>query len=141
MPDHDFQLLRTRLLESGVAPRHVKRIVAELDDHLEDLRVEAINQGRSVAEAQAWAAQRIGSETTLADRILAIPEYRAWIYRYPRVARIYLPLAYALLLPAAPVFAGIANPGIVFRWGAALMLSAAVTAAMFLSMQLAIVLT
>ena len=64
-----------------------------------------------------------------------------WIYRYPRVARIVLPMAYVAVLPLAPVQAGMANAGLLARWGAALMLSAGVTAAMLLAMQLAIVLT
>ena len=87
------------------------------------------------------ASARLGDTGRIADRMLESPELRTWVYHYPRLARVCLPVAYALLLPAAPVFAGIANPGVVMRWGAALMLGAGVTAAMLLGMQLAIVLT
>ena len=45
MPETRFESLRKALQESGIAPRHIRRIVAELDDHLEDLRTEAIELG------------------------------------------------------------------------------------------------
>lgn len=141
MPEHTFRYLRNELQDAGIAPRHVRRIVSELEDHLEDLRDEARMLGQTAEEASRYAICRIGDQKAIAERMLDAPELRTWIYRYPRVARLYLPVAYVLLLPAAPLIAGFANPGIVFRWGAALMLSAAVTAAMFLSMQLAIALT
>ncbi len=141
MHEHPFTELRTELLESGIAPRHVSRIVAELDDHLEDLKQEALDDGRTIDEAAAIAKRRIGNQQKIASRMLELTEFKTWVHRYPRVARVYLPLVYVLLLPVAPVFAGFANPGKVFRWGAALMLSAGVTAAMFLSMQLVIALT
>ena len=140
MPDDTFSELRTQLLDSGVAPKHVRRIVDELNDHYEDLQVEALQEGKSSEQAAEIARQRIGNQSTIADRMLSTSEFRIWVYRYPRIARIYLPIAYALLLPATPVLASIANPWIVVRWGAALMLSAGVTALMFLFMQLAIAL-
>ena len=34
MPELSFDTLRAELLESGIAPRHIRRIIAELDDHL-----------------------------------------------------------------------------------------------------------
>jgi hypothetical protein len=141
MPDDSFAKLKDQLLRSGVAPRHVRRIVAELDDHVSDLMSEALASGDSPARARTFALQRIGDPSLIAERVIEHGEFRTWIYRYPRIARVYLPVAYALLLPAAPLFAGVANPGMVARWGAALMLSAGITALMFLSMQLAIVLT
>ena len=141
MPEHSFDTLRSELLESGIAPRHIRRIIAELDDHLEDLKNEAMAEGRTETEAEFAGLDRIGNQKLIAKQMLDTPEFKTWIYRYPKIARVYLPVAYALLLPAAPVFVGIANPRRVIRWGTALMLSAGVTAAMFLSMQLAIALT
>ena len=136
-----FRTLKHDLLEAGVAPRHVRRIVDELNDHTRDLCNEALANGMHEDEALAFARRRIGEPREIAKRMLAVPELRSWIYRYPKIARIYLPVAYALLLPAFPVFAGIAHPGIVLRWSAALMLSAGVTAGMMLVLQLAIALT
>ena len=141
MPELSFDTLRSELLESGIAPRHIRRIVAELNDHLEDLMSESMAGGKTETEAKLAGLRRIGDQKLIAKQMLDTPEFRTWIYRYPKIARIYLPVAYALLLPAAPVFVGIANPRRVIRWGTALMLSAGVTAAMFLSMQLAIALT
>ncbi len=141
MPDDTFAELKDQLVASGVAPRHVRRIVAELDDHYSDLLSEALARGDSLASARDFALRRIGDQSAIAERMLEDAAFKTWVYRYPRVARVYLPVAYALLLPAAPLFAGFANPGVVARWGAALMLSAGITALMFLSMQLAIVLT
>jgi len=133
--------LQSDLLESGVKPKHVQRITLELADHFEDLRLEALSQGVTAAQAQYQAEQRIGEQGALAERILEQTEFKTWIYRYPRIARIYLPMAYALLLPVAPVFSGMANPTMVARWGAALMIGGTITVAMLLGMQLAIVLT
>ena len=141
MASRQFRALSSRLLDSGVSPKVVSRIVIELQDHYDDLIDEAIANGEPLSQAREAAVARIGDPGMIAEQILETPELRSWIYRYPRIARVYLPIAYALLLPAAPVFAGMANPGVVMRWSAALMLSAGVTAAMLLSMQLAIVLT
>lgn len=135
-----FPELKDRLVESGVAARHIRRIISELDDHVEDLYMEARTDGLAREQAMASAIQRIGDQSRIADAIVADPAVRAWVYRYPRIARIYLPFAYVLLLPALPVFAGIANPGVVLRWATALTLSAGVTAAILLFMQFAIVL-
>jgi hypothetical protein len=115
--------------------------VAELEDHFEDLQYEAIEKGRSASEADAFAKRRIGDQAEIAERMLQTSEFKTWVYRYPRIARVYLPVAYAILLPVSPVLTGIANPWSIVRWGAALMLSAGVTALMFLTMQLAIALT
>ena len=138
MRDPMFERLRSELMEAGVAPRHIRRLVSELSDHIEDLRLEALSVGKSKQEAYEFAVGRIGDQKLIAQGMRENADLRTWIYRYPRIARVYLPVAWALLLPAAPVFAGFANPAKVFRWGAALMLSAGVTAGMLLFMQLAI---
>lgn len=140
MRDQTFADLRKFLLESGVAPRHVRRMLAELHDHLDDLRQEAIENGCHGVAADDRALRKIGDQQLLARKILEISALRTWVYRYPGIARIYYPIAYVLLLPIAPVFAGVARASLVARWGAALMLSATVTAAMLLGMQLSIAL-
>ncbi len=132
--------LQTRLLESGVVPSEVDRIAVELQDHFEDLRLEAVSNGMSEQAALALAKHRLGDQNVIANRIVEHTALKSWPYRYPRIARFYLPFAYALLLPASPIFAGVANPSLVARWGTALMLGGAVTATMLLCMQLAIVL-
>jgi DNA-binding transcriptional LysR family regulator len=141
MPEQTFAKLRGHLLESGVSPRHVKRTIAELEDHFDDLLLEARSNGLSPTAAATFAQARIGEHELIARNILARTELKRWIYRYPRVARVYLPLAYLLLLPAAPVFAGAENASVIARWGTSVMVSAAVTATMLLLMQIAITLT
>jgi hypothetical protein len=46
-----FRDLRERLLRARVAPRHVRRYLSELADHLADLRTEEERAGRSPADA------------------------------------------------------------------------------------------
>ena len=145
MPEDRQKQLKTELLpgllRSGMSPRHARRMVSELADHLQDLAAEARSRGMSEEDAARHASERLGDYAAIVQGSRSYPELRSWIYRYPRLARVYFPVAYVLLLPAAPVFAGIANPNVVFRWLVALMLSAGVTAGMMLFMQLAIVAT
>jgi hypothetical protein len=70
-----FEDLREKLLMAGVAPRHVRRYLAELKDHLDDLR------GETGSEEAALA--RLGSLEDLAKPILARPELRSLTARYP----------------------------------------------------------
>jgi hypothetical protein len=133
-----FSELQRHLLERGVAANQARRITGELGDHLHDLRNEGQQNGLSTSEAERFAMTQLGDPKIIAEKILERTELKTWVYRYPRVARFYLPFAYALLLPATPVIAGIRNPAIVVRWIAALMLSGAVTAALFLFMQISI---
>ena len=140
MHSRRFANLQQKLLSSGVSAKHVRRIIVELGDHLEDLQIEALANGACEVDAHKEAASRLGNQAHIAARILERTELKSWPYRYPQLARIYFPLAYVLLLTAAPVFAGMANSTKLARWGVALMLSGAVTAAMLLCMQLAIVL-
>ena len=141
MPKADFNMLRDHLLDSGVAPRHVVRIISELADHHADLEVEAIRHGLTPDTAAAQATERIGATRTIAFHVLRRPELRCWIHRYPRLARLLLPIAYVALLPIAPVYAGVANARLIARWCACLLLSGIITAAMLLALQISIALS
>jgi len=141
MPDRDLDKLRTQLLESGVLPGHVARLVSELSDHYDDLEADAMRDGLSREAARKRAAARMGDTTLIVEHVLCEPELKCWFYRYPRLARVAMPMAYCLLLPAAPFFAGVAHAPAIGRWLACLTLSGLVTATMFLLMQIAIVLT
>jgi hypothetical protein len=129
--------MRMQLLNSGIASRQVRRIITELHDHVDDIQMEHRGHELSVDEIK----QRLGDPAVLTEHILAKPELRTWAYRYPRISQFTMPVAYVLLLPTAPLFAGVANAALVARWGASLLLGAAVTAAMLLMMQLTITLT
>jgi len=137
----DLSGLRKELIRSGIAPRHVRRTMDELSDHYEDLVDEALDGGASRIEAHALASRKLGEIATIGAAVRARPELRSWAYRFPRIASVVYPLTFVALLPAAPVFLGYAYANHVARWGACLLLSALVTAAMFLFLQLAITLT
>ncbi|MGI9236355.1 MAG: hypothetical protein ACR2QZ_03115 [Woeseiaceae bacterium] len=138
MPDRGLDMLRKRLLESGVAPRHVARLVSELSDHYDDLEAEASREGLSTDRASERARDRMGDTNLIARQVLSEPDLRCWFHRFPKVARILLPVAYVLLLPTAPLYAGIAHAPAIGRWFVCLMLSSLVTASLFLAMQISI---
>ena len=52
--------LRERLLRAGVAPRHVRRYLSELADHVADLRGEEERAGSGTVAAEAAALERLG---------------------------------------------------------------------------------
>ncbi len=84
--------LKERLLRAGVAPRRVSRIMAELEDHLDDLLAELAARGLDEASALAEAHERLGSEDALLASVLARPELKPWASRRPAVAFGLLPL-------------------------------------------------
>jgi hypothetical protein len=139
MPETELQDFENYLLRSGVRSCHARRATIEIHEHLEDLRAEAIADGLRPEVAAMNARQVIGDLRQIADAIVCRPELRVWTFRYPRVARAFLPLAYLAMLPTRPLFAGVAKAPEIARWGACVMLGAAITAAMFLAMQISIV--
>ena len=137
----DFEWLRKELLRNGVSPRHVCRTILELADHFDDLEAEARRHGYDATTATVVARDRLGQMQQLAAAVAAHDELKSWIYRYPHLARIALPVAWVALLPVAPLFAGAAHAMTIVRWCACLLLSAVITAAMMLFMQLTITLS
>jgi hypothetical protein len=78
-----FDALRERLLRAGIAPRHVRRYVGELRDHLDDLVREETADGASRGAAEIKARTRLGNDEDLAEVMLARPELRSIAARYP----------------------------------------------------------
>src|SRR5450631_1323385 len=78
-----FHELRERLLRAGVAPRHVRRYLNELADHLADLRAEEERAGRSAADAESAALARLGSMDDLAKAMIEQRQFQAWSVRAP----------------------------------------------------------
>jgi hypothetical protein len=76
-----FERLRERLLTAGVSPRHVRRYMAELSDHVVDLEAEAKRAGHPEPTASALA--RLGRPDDLAEAMIARSELRAWVARAP----------------------------------------------------------
>ena len=83
MSDRRFDSLRSELLRAGVAARHVRRAVAELGAHFEQLVDDGISAGRSAAQAHAEAHETLGTDAVLIARYASRPELQAWPCRAP----------------------------------------------------------
>jgi hypothetical protein len=80
---YPFNELRERLLRGGIAPRHVRRYLAELADHLTDLRAEEERAGRSRADAESAALIRLGGVDDLARAMIGKRQLQSWCARAP----------------------------------------------------------
>lgn len=138
MHEPDFNQLQSELLRVGISPRHVRRTVCELREHLDDLIEAELNSGCSLENARYFAAEQMGDLQDVAIAMRACPELRSWSYRFPRIAIVVYPLTCLALLPAVPVLAGIAHAPQLARWGACMLLGGTVTASIFLLLQLSI---
>jgi hypothetical protein len=126
MREPDFNSLKERLLRNGVAPKHVRRTIAELKDHHTDLFSEALARGHSVEEAAPEASIRLGDEDMLAAEVIARPELRSFAYRWPWVAYGLTPIVlFVAGLAGLVVLLWLATKGsipdyytFVRRWGA-----------------------
>jgi hypothetical protein len=78
-----FHELRERLLRAGFAPRHVRRYLTELTDHLADLRAEEERAGRSRADAESAALIRLGGMDDLAKAMIEQRQFQSWCVRAP----------------------------------------------------------
>ncbi len=78
-----FHKLRERLLRAGVAPRHVRRYLTELADHLADLGAEEERAGRSQADAESAALIRLGGMDDLARAMIEQRRFQSWCIRAP----------------------------------------------------------
>lgn len=138
MQQPDFRQFRAELLRLGISPRHVRRTVCELREHLEDLVAAELESGNSLADARSVAAEEMGDLQKVAAAMQACPELRSWSYRFPRLAMVVYPLTCLALLPVVPVLAGVAHAQQLARWGACLLTGGVVTASIFLLLQLSI---
>ncbi len=141
MYELDRRGLRRDLIGAGIAPRHVRRTIDELQDHYDDVVEHELGEGADRLSACKTALDRLGPADDIVAAIRARPELQSWAFRFPRLAAIVYPLTFVALLPAAPVFIGYANANLVARWTACLFLSGLVTAGLFLFLQLAITLS
>jgi hypothetical protein len=78
-----FDRFSERLLHAGIAPRHVRRTVRELSDHFDDLVREEKESGAGRELAETRARSRLGNEDDLAAAMLARPELRSFMSRFP----------------------------------------------------------
>lgn len=75
--------LRERLLRAGVAPRHVRRYLRELTEHLADLTREERAAGHTAADAENAALARLGNIDDLAEAMIRQRQFRSWASRAP----------------------------------------------------------
>jgi hypothetical protein len=92
MHDHSFEDLREALLRTGVAPRHVRRAVLELNTHFHRLVEEGLARGDSEEAARLAARELLGTDQALIERYAGMPELRAWSSRWPAVWFTLVPL-------------------------------------------------
>ncbi len=140
MREPDFNLLATELLRKGIAPKHAHRTVNELRDHYDDLVDAAVDDGANSRKARSQAAAQLGKMDVFVTEMASRRELKTWSFRYPHLAIVVYPLACIAVLPAIPVFAGIAHRAMLMRWGASLLGAGLITALMLLVMQLSIIL-
>lgn len=140
MREPDFKSLQARMLQSGIAPRHARGTVNELQDHFQDLADEALAAGASLQEARTEAADRLGELDEILAQMRSRSELRGWAFRYPRTALVLYPLGCLAMLPALPIIAGMRHAPEIARWGTSFLVAGLFTATMLLAMQLSILL-
>lgn len=127
-----FTELRERLLRAGVAPRHVRRYLAELQDHLADLTAQEKIAGHSGAEAQSAALLRLGSNEELFSAMMKERPLRSWCARAPwatfglapllvlagayAFTGLYVWLGWGIFMPSASTPFGMRLPGPIYSW-------------------------
>jgi hypothetical protein len=92
MPDRRIENLREALLKAGVAPRHVRRAVLEIDGHFHQLVDDALARGESEDDARTEARDLLGTDQTLIQRYAGAPELQAWSSRWTAVWFTLVPL-------------------------------------------------
>src|SRR6185312_17099619 len=102
-----FEDLRETLLKGGIAPRHVRRYLAELSEHLDDLTEKQRAQGYDREDAQLRARALLGEDRELAAAMLEQKSLRSLPARAPWLIFGLLPpvagiaAAFALIAPLA----------------------------------------
>jgi hypothetical protein len=106
MRNSQFRDVAEQLLDAGVSPRRVRRMMSELADHYDDLREELRARGLSSEEVDAEAFARLGTRA-LVEGVLARPELRSWARRWPWLAFTVVPLGMYAALSVATILIAI----------------------------------
>jgi hypothetical protein len=93
-----FDSLREKLLLGGIAPRHVRRYLAELNEHLDDLTREQRGCGYDGEDARLRARARLGDDEELASAMLAQKGFRSVASRAPWAVFLLLPPVTAIAI-------------------------------------------
>ncbi|MEO6078971.1 MAG: hypothetical protein ABIQ86_04230 [Steroidobacteraceae bacterium] len=95
-----FEVLEDRLLRGGIAPRHVKRYLSELNEHLSDITEAQAAAGHEAPTAAARARAALGPDDELADAMLKQRDFRSVSARFPWIVFGVLPvLVLSLAVP------------------------------------------
>ena len=86
-----FDRVADALLKGGIAPRHVRRYVRELDEHLDDLTAQQRASGYDGEDAALRARAQLGDDAELAQAMLDQPGMRSWPARLPWLVFLLLP--------------------------------------------------
>ena len=108
-----FEILREKLLRAGVAPRHVRRYLIELNEHMADLIQVQHHAGYTGDNAVMRARRLLGSDDDLANAMIIRRGVKSWSARVPWLIFTLLPplslLFLVLLWTTALVVIGGAN--------------------------------
>jgi hypothetical protein len=96
-----FEALEDSLLRGGIAPRHVKRYLRELGEHLSDLAEAQAAAGHDGPTAAARARAALGPDDELAGAMLRQRDFRALSARFPWLVFGVFPV---LALPLAVLY-------------------------------------
>jgi hypothetical protein len=89
--------LRGDLTRRGLPRDYVERVVAELDDHRDDLRAEATDEGTAPRVVEQTSGDRLGDPRGLAEFVTAQYRARTFAGRHPIVMFLVAPVPVALL--------------------------------------------
>jgi len=102
-----FETVAESLLKGGIAPRHVRRYVGELTDHLGDLIERQRASGYDADDAQVRARALLGDDRELTAAMLEDRRFRSWSARLPWLVFVPLPfivLTVTLVALTVPIF-------------------------------------
>ncbi len=102
-PPDAFTALEDRLLKGGIAPRHVRRYLRELADHLADLTDAQIAAGHDGDTAAARARAALGPDDELAHAMLGQKRFRSVSARFPLLVFSLAPPLVMAIGTAVPV--------------------------------------
>jgi hypothetical protein len=103
-----FDAVAEALLKGGIAPRHVRRYIGELSDHLQDAIAQQKAAGFDGEEARIRARALLGDDRELTAAMLEQKRFKSWPARLPWLVFVIAPffiLAVSLLALLFPIFA------------------------------------
>src|SRR5436190_2752712 len=108
-----FEALKEKLLQGGIAPRHVRRYLRELEEHLADLTEAQRTAGLGEDDAAVMARTHLGEDEALAQAMIKQRDFRSISARFPwavfGLAPAFFLLLFFMLLACVPVLLAFAG--------------------------------